>query len=94
MSHPIARTAQLMRHRPAAAAPAQPTPGRVSIDLTTTRPARTGDPALPHERDEKAGMTDGIPSKRVQQGARDVKRGVLDTSRAPEADVAYRKLKR
>lgn len=94
MSHPIARTAQLMRYRPAAAARAQPIPGRVSIDLTTTRPAPAGHPELPHERDEKAGITGGIPSKRVQQGARDVKRGVTDTSRAPEADAAYRKLKR
>ena len=30
----------------------------------------------------------------VQQGYRDVERGVQDTSRAPEADQAYRALKR
>ncbi len=51
-------------------------------------------PELPHERDEKAGATGGVPSARVQQGARDLKRGVRDTSRAVEADQAYRKLKK
>jgi hypothetical protein len=48
---------------------------------------------MPHERDESAGATGGVPSARVQQGGRDLKRGVQDTSRAPEADTAYRKLK-
>lgn len=49
---------------------------------------------LPHERDESAGMTGGVPSEVVQQGARDLKRGLEDTSRAPEADQAYKKLKK
>lgn len=93
MSQPIARAAQLMKFRPAAAATPPPVRGRVTIDLTTRRATRADKPPLPHERDEKVGMTDGNPSQRVQQGARDVKRGVLDTSRAPEADAAYRKLK-
>lgn len=51
-------------------------------------------PALPHERDEKAGATGGTPSRRVQQGARDLAHGMSDTSGAPEADAAYRKLKK
>ena len=51
-------------------------------------------PQLPHERDEKTGMTDGVPSKLVQQGARDLKRGLQDTSRSTESDAAYRKLKK
>jgi len=51
-------------------------------------------PTMPHERDEHAGVTGGVPSTRVQQGGRDLKRGVQDTSRAPEADTAYRKLKK
>ena len=52
------------------------------------------EPALPHDRDEAAGATGGIPSAVVQQGSRDLKRGIVDTSRAPEAEAAYRKLKR
>lgn len=93
MSQPIARTAQLMRFRPEAAARGCPSPWRVSIDLTRSRPAPADQPLLPHERDEKAGMTGGIPSPRVRQGAGDVKRGVLDTSRGIESDAAYRRLK-
>ena len=49
---------------------------------------------MPNDRDEKVGMTGGIPSPVVQQGARDLKRSVQDTSRAPEADAAYTKLKK
>ena len=52
------------------------------------------EPAMPHERDESTSMTGGVPSKVVQQGARDLKRGLEDTSRAPEADRAYKKLKK
>jgi hypothetical protein len=40
------------------------------------------------------GMTGGVQSPVVQQGARDLKRGLQDTSRAPEAEAAYRKLKK
>lgn len=50
-------------------------------------------PALPHERDEKVGMTGGIGSPVVQQAARDLKRGIQDTSKSVETDVAYAKLK-
>lgn len=39
-------------------------------------------------------MTGGVQSSRVQQGARDLKRGIQDTSRAPETDDAYKKLKK
>ena len=49
---------------------------------------------MPHERDEGSGMTGGIPSERVQQGASDVERGLQDTSRATEADQAYEKQKK
>jgi hypothetical protein len=61
--------------------------------VDTTSPAESSNPRLPHERDEKVGITGGAPSKRVQQGAQDLKRGVSDTTRAPEADAAYRKQK-
>jgi hypothetical protein len=63
------------------------------VDLASGAP-QSPDPLLPHERDEKTGMTGGVQSPRLQQGARDLKRGLQDTSRAPEADQAYRKLKK
>ena len=51
-------------------------------------------PHLPHERDETVGATGAVPSEKVRQGYRDLKRGLQDTSRAPEADAAYDKLKK
>ena len=64
-----------------------------NIPSAPTRGPAAG-PQLPHDRDEKAGSTDGVPSKRVQQGARDLKRGLQDTSGSTESDAAYRKLKK
>ena len=61
------------------------------VDLTDI--AASTSPAMPHERDEASGATGGVASERVAQGAKDVARGVKDTSRAPEADTAYEKLK-
>lgn len=52
-----------------------------------------GELALPNERDEKAGITGGIPSTVVQQGARDLKRGIQDTSKGLKTDAAYAKLR-
>jgi len=49
---------------------------------------------MPHERDEAVGATGGIPSERIRQGHRDLKRGLQDTSRGPEAGRAYEKLKK
>jgi hypothetical protein len=70
--------------------PVETTPA-ANVDLTA--PGKSTSPAMPNDRDEKAGMTGGVPSERVQQGAKDVKRGVQDTTRAPEADKAYQKQK-
>lgn len=70
----------------------KPVPEEKGVDLTS--PGTSSSPELPHERDQATGMTAGVPSRRVQQGLADVKRGVQDTSRAPEADTAYRKLKK
>lgn len=64
----------------------------VAVDLTSSDSSTEA--LLPHERDQKVGMTGGVQSPRVQQGARDLKRGLQDTSRATEADVAYKKLKK
>ena len=72
------------------ARPVQPAPA-AHVDLTSA--GESSSPALPNERDGSVGMTGGEPSAAVQQGARDLKRGLQDTSRAPEADRAYKKLK-
>lgn len=73
-----------------------PTPNLQMAKALPSAPPKspTVQPQLPHDRDEKAGSTDGVPSERVRQGARDLKRGLQDTSRSTESDAAYRKLKR
>ena len=76
---------------PASATPEQRTSGE-GVDLTSQD--ESASPKMPHERDERVGMTGGAQSSRVQQGARDLKRGLQDTSRATEADRAYKKLKK
>jgi hypothetical protein len=86
MATPPTRTAQ----RATRAVPRTKTDA--TVDLTASKPS--SEPLMPHDRDEKAGMTGGVSSKKVQQGARDVQRGLQDTSRAPEADEAYKKLRR
>ncbi len=48
---------------------------------------------LPHERDEKQGMTGDIPSPEMQQGHRDLKRGLEDTSKSTEMDRTYQRQK-
>lgn len=62
-------------------------------DTKTTKTTHASEPALPHERDEQVGMTGGIANPVVQQGARDLKRGIQDTSKSVETNVAYAKLK-
>ena len=73
-----------------------PTPNLQMAKEVPSAPSRspTAQPQLPHDRDEKAGSTDGVPSERIRQGARDLKRGLQDTSRSTESDAAYRKLKK
>jgi hypothetical protein len=52
------------------------------------------DLALPHERDQADGaMTGGIASPDVQQGHRDLQRGVQDTTKSTEMDRTYQRQK-
>ena len=71
------------------------TPTKVALNTPARPPTDAqASPRLPHENDGAVGSTAGVPSKRVQQGLRDLQRGLQDTSRATEADSAYRKLKK
>lgn len=47
---------------------------------------------LPHERDQAVDMTDAKKSPLIEQAARDLLKGLEDTSKAPEMDRAYKKL--
>ncbi|HVR55148.1 MAG TPA: hypothetical protein VMS38_35840 [Pseudorhodoferax sp.] len=53
------------------------------------------DLALPHERDQSSqDMTDGQVPAEGKQAHTDLRRGVQDTSKAPEMDETYRQQKR
>ena len=71
-----------------------PSPQMPKTVPSATSKSPTAQPQLPHDRDEKAGSTDGVPSKQIQQAALDLKRGLQDTSRSTESDATYRKLKK
>lgn len=47
---------------------------------------------LPHERDQATDMTADAPDPQIEQAAKDVAKGLTDTSKAPELDATYRKL--
>lgn len=90
------------------AAPRQDTAGRgaglPARDAQTERTA-TGDPLsakeasaksnlrLPHERDEDASMTNPAVQPRIHQAAKDLERGLKDTSRSTETDQTYHRLR-
>lgn len=61
-----------------------------NVDLRKDDASQT---KMPHERDQSVGTTDQNPDPQVQQGARDVQRGLRDTSRAEETDRAYKDVK-
>ncbi|EER58326.1 conserved hypothetical protein [Acidovorax delafieldii 2AN] len=77
--------------------PSAPVPARAQRRTdTTTHPAPQAhnngpedldapEGRLPHERDEAAAMTGGIPSPRVEQGFQDLQRGLEDTDQGLRA---------
>jgi hypothetical protein len=95
----IVGTLRLSKHRPNAANASPSAHINLSdavTDSPSDAPRDTPNDArldLPHDRDENVGMTGGVSSPLVEQAARDLKRGIKDTSRGAEANVAYQKLK-
>ena len=73
--------------------PTAPKPPRGTPNVDLTDADDSSNPHMPHDRDERVGMTDGKPSEAIKKAHDDVERGVKDTTRAPEADAAYKKLK-
>ena len=73
----------------------QPKPDQAMVDLAPSphHAAVEASLSLPHERDQSTDMTADAPDAVVQQAQRDLKRGLQDTSKAPEMNRAYSKLK-
>ena len=59
-----------------------------------TQPRVTSKPTPTTEVSPIRARSTLAPRARVKQSAKDVERGVRDTSRAEEADATYRRLKR
>lgn len=50
-------------------------------------------PRLPHEHDESSDSQASPPRPEMQQAAKDLKRGLVDTGRSPVTDATYDRLK-
>lgn len=48
---------------------------------------------LPHDRDQAVDMTSDENSLRVEQAAKDLQKGLKDTSKAPEMNQTYKRQK-
>ncbi|OYY87114.1 MAG: hypothetical protein B7Y42_15340 [Polaromonas sp. 28-63-22] len=66
-----------------------PLPGR---QTTPHDAAVEASAELPHDRDQSTDMTAATPDPAIHQAAKDLKRGLSDTSKGAEMDKAYRKL--
>lgn len=76
--------------------PVKPTPSPLPNKVTQTPPGllpAKDDLSLPHERDQSTDMTAEAIDPVIEQAGLDVKRGLQDTSKGPEMDKAYDKLK-
>lgn len=70
-----------------------PTAQRGAGDTGRSRHGRA-EPRLPHEHDESADSQRGTPDPVIEQAARDIADGIVDTDRGPVADRAYQRQKR
>ena len=71
--------------------PASVKNGEISASPDTPQPTEIL--PMPHERDQDVNMTPVEISPVVEQAAKDIKRGLKDTSNAPEMDATYHRLK-
>lgn len=67
-----------------------PLPGR---QATPRDAAVEASAQLPHERDQSTAMTAATPDPAIHQAAKDLKRGLSDTSKGAETDKAYQRQK-
>lgn len=68
---------------PARGAPAAPRRGNETTGETLPQRRNQPIPKLPHEHDESSGDHPGTDDPRIDQAARDISRGLVDTGRKP-----------
>ena len=57
----------------------------------SAQPVESAMPRQPHERDESSDSQGSAPQDAPSQAAKDVERGLVDTSKAKETNEAYEK---
>jgi hypothetical protein len=73
--------------------PQQPASGQAGRQITPKDASAEASLELPNDRDQSTGMTAAEPDPQVQQAAKDLKRGLSDTSKGAETDKTYQKQK-
>jgi hypothetical protein len=72
----------------------QPATSQAGRQITPQDASAEASLELPSDRDQSSGdMTAAEPDPKVEQAAKDVKRGITDTSKGAETDTAYQKQK-
>jgi hypothetical protein len=71
----------------------QPASGQTHRQITPKDASVEASLELPSDRDQASDMTAAEPDPQVKQAAKDIKRGLSDTSKGAETDKAYQKQK-
>jgi hypothetical protein len=73
--------------------PQEPASGQTGRQITPKDASAEASLELPNDRDQSSDMTAAEPDPQVKQAAKDLKRGLSDTSKGAETDKAYQKQK-
>ena len=71
----------------------EPSSGQTNRQITPKDASVEASLELPSDRDQSTDMTAATPDPLIQQAAKDLKRGLSDTSKGAETDKAYQKQK-
>ena len=71
----------------------EPSSGQTRRQITPKDASVQASLELPSDRDQSTDMTAATPDPMIQQAAKDLKRGLSDTSKGAETDKAYQKQK-
>jgi hypothetical protein len=73
--------------------PKEPASGQTGRQITPKDASAEASLELPNDRDQSSDMTAAEPDPQVKQAAKDLERGLSDTSKGAETDKAYQKQK-
>jgi hypothetical protein len=73
--------------------PREPDSSQAGRQITPKDASAEASLEIPSDRDQSSDMTAAAPDPQVEQAAKDLKRGLSDTSKGAETDKAYQKQK-